>query len=540
MIEKLLENWLDSASERSYQAVFVQMLNAQGYRVVRSTRHNVLEFGKDILAIAPDGIGCAFQLKGNPGGRIGLSQFRSEIQPQLVQLMTQPVVYPGFPEGTHRSYLVSNGYFEEEVIVAVQQLNLNSSYPSKVELISRGELLPWCHDFGVKLWPSELSDTRTLLEIYLSDPKDQLPKKQLFEMLSIVLNLDGLEAKRLKRPALDRALTSAALLTGIVTAHFAESENHYAVVESWVLFSALLIATTKKHAFKVNGTILETLRLAENNAYEALLQLWREVSSKKYLVEGNVFTDPEVYGWRITTLMGLLSSFALANEKLSLLNDDESEALHKWLKNPPKPIDLWGEAAVASLLPWMVWLRKNDATLRPDNEIYALSNAVITRNQSNSDVPLAAPYYDFSEVGKHQFQLLKMGEGSLSERETFAGSAFTAQTLMHLMVRTKNKSKCKELWPNFSRISHRGLDFDEGWHYCLLKVRAGVENTHIYPSTYKWTNLKSDALELTSYIPEAMSERPSLLSLWWQVAPHRLNSVSAFTFIESVLPKWGS
>ena len=62
MIEKLLENWLDSASERSYQAVFVQMLSAQGYRVVHSTRHTALEYGKDVLAIDQDGNGCAFQV----------------------------------------------------------------------------------------------------------------------------------------------------------------------------------------------------------------------------------------------------------------------------------------------------------------------------------------------------------------------------------------------------------------------------------------------------------------------------------------------
>lgn len=134
MIEKLLENWLDSASERSYQAVFVQMLSGLGYRVVHSTRHTVLEFGKDILALAPDGTGCAYQLKGNPGGKLGLSQFRSEIQGQLVQLMSQPVIYPGFPSGPHRAFLVSNGYFEEEVHRAVDDLN-RGPYPSKVELI---------------------------------------------------------------------------------------------------------------------------------------------------------------------------------------------------------------------------------------------------------------------------------------------------------------------------------------------------------------------------------------------------------------------
>lgn len=70
MIEKLLENWLDSASERSYQPVFVQMLVADGYRVLHSSRHCLLEYGKDILAIAPDGVGCAFQLKGDPKGRM--------------------------------------------------------------------------------------------------------------------------------------------------------------------------------------------------------------------------------------------------------------------------------------------------------------------------------------------------------------------------------------------------------------------------------------------------------------------------------------
>ena len=30
------------------------------------------EFGKDVIAVAPDGVPCAFQLKGNPGKRLGL------------------------------------------------------------------------------------------------------------------------------------------------------------------------------------------------------------------------------------------------------------------------------------------------------------------------------------------------------------------------------------------------------------------------------------------------------------------------------------
>lgn len=104
MLEKLLENWLDSASEKSYQSSFVQMLAAQDYCVLHSTRHCALEYGKDIIAIAPDGTPCAFQLKGHPGGRLGLKEFRSNLQQQLIQLMSQPIEFPGVSEGVaHRS-----------------------------------------------------------------------------------------------------------------------------------------------------------------------------------------------------------------------------------------------------------------------------------------------------------------------------------------------------------------------------------------------------------------------------------------------------
>lgn len=262
MIGKLLENWLDSASERSYQPVFVQMLSAQGYRVVHSTRHQALEFGKDVLAIAPDGRGCAYQLKGNPGGKLGLDQFRSEIQPQLVQLMSQAVIFPGFPSEPHRAYLVSNGYFEEEVHVAVQSLN-QGPYPSKVSLISRGNLLDWCQKLGALLWPSELDDTRLLLDLYLSDPRNVLPAEKLARLIGKVLALEPLQATLTKQPEFQRAVTSAALLTGIATSSFAETQNHFAVVSAWTLLAVTVIAAGQKHGFNISGAALETLQLAE-------------------------------------------------------------------------------------------------------------------------------------------------------------------------------------------------------------------------------------------------------------------------------------
>jgi hypothetical protein len=538
VIEKLLENWLDSASERSYQAVFVQMLSAQGFRVVHSTRHAATEFGKDVLAIAPDGVGCAYQLKGNPGKRLSLNEFRTE-QAQLVQLMSQPVTFPGFPEGVHRSYLVTNGYFEEEVQLAVDQLN-RGPYMSKIQLIARGDLLNWCYELGGALWPSELVETKTLLELYLADPAGTIPKQKLFEMLRIVLSLrdgDGI----VRRAEFARRVSSAALLTGIAIARFAEAENHQAVMHSWILYLVHVVAASEKHQYQIDGAVKNAVTLAEAGACDALVALWREVASRKYLVEGNPLTDPEIYGWRITTIIGSLTCLAIADEESALLTPEERVLLHNWLRSPPRGIDLWGEAAIANLLPWLVWLRKHDPTIRPDIEIANLFETIVMQNQNKSANPLAAPYYDFDEIAKHRYRLYKIGEDDPFDRETFAGSVYTAEAMLHLAVRTNLKSRCKGVWPRFTRVSHRRFCLDQTWHYCLLIAPGGIDETKVFPSSYEWSKLRSEAISPgVASVPPALSGRPWLLASWWQVAPHRLNTSASHVLAEDLMPSWGS
>lgn len=540
MIEKLLENWLDSASERSYQAVFVQMLSAQGYRVVHSTRHTVLEYGKDILAIAPDGKGCAYQLKGNPGGKLGLDQFRRDVQPQLVQLMTQAVVFPGFPQEPHRAYLVSNGYFEEEVQRAVDDLN-RMPYASKVLLISRGDLLNWCKKLGTSLWPSELKDTRLLIELFLSDPKDILPIKKLSSLVSKILAVESIDAKLSGKPEFYRSVTSAALLTGIATSGFAEAENHFAVASSWAFFVVTVIAAAEKHGFKLEEAALETLKLAEAAAGDALSQLWNEFKDREHLVEGNPLSDSEVYGWRYTTLLGAFSCLALFDDATPQLTEESRSQLKRWLVQPHRDFYLWGEGAVANLVPWLVCLRKYDATLRPDLQIAALTQGVIFGNQHKKTFSLVSPYYSFEEIVRFRMNLDKAGEENPLKRESFAGSSFTAEPLIHLLVRTNLKQKCKELWPDFTKLSHRSCVADNKWEYCTLQISSGVDQTKVYPSTYTWADLKNESVQQRNELmPLELVKRPWLLALWWQIVPYRYTTVANSVFIESILPGWGT
>ena len=435
---------------------------------------------------------------------------------------------------------MSNGYFEEEVQRAVDDLN-RIPYRSKVSLLSRGDLLAWCGQFGASLWPSELNDSRLLLELFLSDPKDILPATKLSQLIGKILALESTEANLSGKPAYYRAVTSAALLTGIATSGFAEVENHFAVASAWTLFAVSVIAAGEKHQFEIDGAALQTLQLAEAAVIDALSQLWNEVMERKHLVEGSALLDPEVYGWRHTTLQGLLSCLALYDEITFCLTEESRTKLEQWLIQRRTNIDLCGEAAVANLVPWLMWLRKHDATIRVDYEIAGLVKTVIARNQNKSMSPLATPYYSYDEIARFRLHLEDAEKTSTGNQETFAGSTFTAEPLIHLLVRTNLKQTCKALWPDFTRISHRVCLPDNKWEYCTLTIKSGVDETKIYPSTYNWNNLKTEATQLTNgRIPAELSARPWLLALWWQLAPYRYTTDSSRVFIEGVFPGWGT
>jgi hypothetical protein len=534
VLEKLLENWLDSASERSYQPVFVQMLSAQGYNVVHSTRHAALEFGKDVLAVAPNGRGCAYQLKGNPGGRLGLAAFRA-IQPQLVQLMTQAIVFPGFPTGRHRSYLVSNGFFDEEVQRAADDLN-RARYRSKLALISRGDLLIWAKAIGTSLWPSELDDTQLLLELFLADPRDLLPVEKLAILIEKILGMH-IGAKTLRREQMDRAIPAAALLVGISTARFAERENHLAVVWAWALFLTMAIGGLERHNLKLRGPTAMALALAESSISSALTALWREVKAKDHLAEGSPFTDPEIYHWRTIILVGALSSLAIKHEASPCLEPGDYDALKAWLLRHDHHFSIWGEGAIASLVPWLVWTQKHEATLRSDLQIDAITKFVIRSNQKDSKAALANPYHSFESLYR---QLLPFEKPSKTG-EQFAGMSHTALVLFHLLVRTNLKQSCKVLWPDLTTLHHRSLVPDSPWEYCHLAVRSGIDETLVLASEGQWATLRIDARkDCRAAIPPELGRRPWLLGLWWQLAPQRLTPDASRVFANALLPEWGS
>ena len=192
MLERVIENWLDNTTERFYQEPFCYILSSEGHTIIHSTRHSAMELGVDIITIAPDGTPCAYQLK---TGNISLRKWRDEVGPQIDDLVCGQLNHPSIDTSKyHRSYFVTNGRIEEEVSRAIDDRNRaweNQNQPyRRLETIVRGELFEKAKRLGIDLWPSELTDIRTLLEMYLENGEGILPKQKLSELFESTFQLD--------------------------------------------------------------------------------------------------------------------------------------------------------------------------------------------------------------------------------------------------------------------------------------------------------------------------------------------------------------
>ena len=117
MLERAIENWLDKASERSFQVPFRYMLVYEGYTILHVSRHDAMEFGKDIVALDAEGNPCAFQLK---GGNLSLNKWRKEVRDQVGDLVELAIEHPSVDASEpHRSIFVTNGKIEEEAAHAI-------------------------------------------------------------------------------------------------------------------------------------------------------------------------------------------------------------------------------------------------------------------------------------------------------------------------------------------------------------------------------------------------------------------------------------
>ncbi|MEW6095400.1 MAG: hypothetical protein AB1567_02580 [bacterium] len=525
MLERVIENWLDKANERSFQKPFCYMLSAERYTVVHLSRHCGMEMGKDVIAIAANGTPCAYQLKTAKNGKISLRQWRDEISNQVFDLVVGQIVHPSIDNlRHHRSYIVTNGELDEEVSRAIDDMNRGWATKGqpyfKLETIVRGQLLSKARTLGTDLWHVELVNVKTFLELFLESGQGILPKKKLSSLFEATFPFELNERGKLpSKEHCARVIASAAVLCSISISNFSNANNHVAEIEAWILYISYMLALVErwKLPFKFWKNEFE---IATKSIYNSLGNLCDELKEQTHFVEGDPLVDQPFYRVRLTWLIALMSIYALwrHNEK-----EPESEAddfiRNFCLENKTK-LYLWGEAAIPQFIAFFWYFRKIDATRAPDFFLESLISAICQLNKPGGKRFLANPYYEAIDILPH---ILGIADEPLED--SFRGNSYVLEGLVHLFVRRNWKQSMKFLWPDITRLSSTVFEPEKIWHFYRWSNKKGIHKVTYPKHTQEWEELKALAFESDgTCIPQSIKNCPILVLLFLCVYPHRINS----------------
>lgn len=532
MKEKIIENWLDNASERSYQPIFCQYLINMGYHVIHSTRHNASEHGKDIIATNPAGIPCAFQLKGNPKSRITLDHYRKELLPQLSALTDQAIQHPSINSTIpHKSYFVTNGRLDEDVTIAITQKNAGNDSVGmssrNLNVITRDELLSNFMLLGKGLWPSEIEDAKTLLEILTTKGEDLFPHKKFHIIICDLLALRD-DSEKPSLQSMKRRISAALLITSICLGSFNERNNHFAILSAWTQTTVYLISSLTRWKFG-RTHFIETIKVTESLIAVSLNDLMEEVFERNdtHLGEGDLSTDYIIYGWRYTTLLSLLSVIQLYDNHLTTKENRIQEQLMSFLANRRIPLKILGECSIPGIVFYSWALRS--IGMEEDCKKVAFE---LSKNALEGPPPV---YYTAVQILEHDLSLVFAEFSPIIKNPGNRPSLWAARQAYVNMVHLNLFDECQILWKKFSLSVSREYHPSEQWQFCLLESKQGTNEVYVPPIGCTWAELQ-EASKSSHHdiIPFELSCRPTLLALWSLIAPYRFTLGAINSLFESV------
>lgn len=506
-----------------------------------------MELGKDVVALDPSGDSVAFQLKGNPGSRFSLRQFR-EIQQQLWELATLKIPHPAIPTRRHhKSFLVTNGEVDEEALRALEDLNgafAMAQNPGRIEIISRGQLLRWALDLGPQLWPTEIADIGALLSTMGSRGDNAFPSLALHQLLTKLLCIDAPRGARPKAPDFRRRIASAAVLTEVSLYAFRVKSNHLACLTAWLMYAFYIIAACSRHELSFQRNAQHSFTLAKTEVFDCLGDLCEEVMENPRCLQGDPWTEFAALQWRKSLVFSFLAAYRLWIERERICHDRVDRHmlfLDTFLpRTCVNTIALWGEGAIPQWLALYLCNRRRDRTQVPDAELIALLKAVLTLNAPGSDSALANPYYGYEDVLRSVLPIPVVEHRTyIFEDDSFAGESWFANSLFELLARQNLKQTCKGTWKKFSRIGHKHFKSDASWQYCLLKCEQGREVLTQPRPTESWDNvLRQLRRSATDFAPPEVTDEPILLLLFHILFPYRASPDAVLHVSRSLTKGW--
>lgn len=508
MIERILENWLTKASERSYQLPFCFLLVQQGKTIVHLTRHCAMEHGKDVIATDVNGTAHVYQLKGVSGGRIKISDWQGMLG-QLTQMVLTPVTHPSVNSTQyHISYLVINGDIDEEVQSAITSFNLDwekKGFPQyKINTIVKGELLTMALENKEWFFPSEIKDIKSVLEFFLQDGKGCLEKGQLSEIL-----YNHLDPYNIKSAAeFKRKATSGALLCSLCTTAYSNEANHVAVSEAWMVYIVNLFRATELSGRELKD-IKDELSIAKEIIFGSIANIVEEVQPLDNFLMSDTLRDGFTFGHRTTIVLGMIAWLGLADPDADI--DAINGIIHKNLKY----MTVWGESALPYLLAIYFYHDKHIKIVKSEEVIGVFLTTIVQQ--------IFSPTSLFTDV----YTTTEMTISSLFSTEEQEHHSPRISYTLYPFLLFAAKEGCRRfveaLWPKISECIFLEIKMQSLTDLYSWRVREAEEVATHPELTQSWAELLKKAEDFdSSKVPTALVENVDLLPLFWMVFPHRL------------------
>lgn len=512
MIERAIENWLINSDERGYQIPFCQLLSLKGYKITHVSTHGPFEQGKDIIAISPEGMPCAFQLK---AGGISLDRWR-KIRPEIEELLDIPIAHPSVDKSIpHKSFFVTTGNLSDPVRREIDDRNEQRKRKNKtiLETIVGGQLLRDFISTNEKFLPKEISDIQFFLGLYTYDGKNPLPKEKFAKFFSIISPLN----EKQNNKNIIRLAANNLLFSTYVLSPYEKSKNYWSIVDGWIMATAYLLAMAEKHnAYNELGP---TIELSIKAIEAALFNLQKEALESLDLMQGGSLFEGMIFPFRATILMGYLAACRL----FALLNKDKDwrdDRIIDFYKRYEKDIKLFSEGTIPFFLSLFWYFKKIGKNDEAHNILVRLINSIIHVNRDKK-VGLISPYYEVETVVRNYIGLLDE-----PMYETFVDNSYSLASLVALIARHGLREFLASKWRPITHIQLSEFIPKYLWETFLYRTEHGKLETKFPNQKQSWSELVEKANKINEKeLPEGLKKYPQFLILLWLAFPHRMRPI---------------
>jgi len=525
VLERVIDDWLTKTTERAFQAPFCQMLAAQGETIIHSSRHCTMELGKDVISIATDGRVHAYQLKSTTTDRLSFSAWRNGLQKQAFDLVATAVRHPSISSKKHhRSFFVVNGSIEEEVSEDIQRMNeawASQGFPDyKLETIVLGQLVEMATSLESSLWPDEVRDVNSILQLYLDSGEGQLPKERFAQLLESTARLSETNREKISKAECVRLMASTGVLCALALTRFTEKENRLAEIEGWTIYLAVVFGLAQRHNLprKLWSPFVDLASMFIQGLLEHLAEDARNITN---LIVGDPLSDRFVREIRITHLTALFSLFWNWRRFLQTELSEIDEFLRSFCVNNSPYLLLWGEAAAPQLLAAYWGLQSMAPALHTDKLLLSQIDLISKVNGREGSGLLFSPYYGPEDVFEYLFEI-----SDEDIPESFRRRSHTIECFIALAVRENLRQGMRYRWPGISHLMFAEFQAEKKWHYCRHRNQGEGKLILRDPNDRQsWSELRGlyDGSG-ESDLPRVLKDYPIQTLLILICYPHRLRS----------------